>query len=102
MRKDIPCGIANCPLCDKNESKHASNNTLIDCNLQLQFKSSLVNKHASDVNMLDEGDESAFKSDIIYIIDHQFALNQFDFIENCQALSNFVLPDTVLRYLNKK
>ena len=38
----------------------------------------------------------------IYIVDHSFALNQFDFIENCDALSNFVLPDTVLKYMNRK
>ena len=24
LRKDIPCGIQNCPLCDKNDSKHLS------------------------------------------------------------------------------
>lgn len=41
-------------------------------------------------------------NDRIYIIDHSFALNQFDFIENCEGLSNFVLPDTVLKYLNRK
>jgi hypothetical protein len=35
-------------------------------------------------------------------VDHSFALNQYDFIENCDALSNFVLPDTVLKYINKK
>lgn len=38
----------------------------------------------------------------IFIIDHLFALNQIDTIENCSAISNIVVPDTVLRYLNRK
>jgi len=51
-----------------------------------------------------EGENESFPpaADKIYIVDHSFALNQFDFIENCQALSNFVLPDSVLKYLNRK
>jgi len=47
-------------------------------------------------------DEQVRNRERIYIVDHLFTLNQFDFIENCEALSNFVLPDTVLRYLNRK
>lgn len=53
----------------------------------------------------DDDTESAFKSTShqrLYIVDHLFTLNQYDFIENCEALSNFVLPDTVLRYINRK
>ena len=58
-----------------------------------------------DTKMADSEDDIdgiAPHSGVIYIVDHQFALNQYDFIENCQALSNFVLPDTVLKYLNRK
>lgn len=40
--------------------------------------------------------------DKIYIIDHLFGLNQIDFIENCQVLSNVVIPDSVLKHLNRK
>jgi len=38
----------------------------------------------------------------LYILDHLFALNQFDFIENCQVLSNVVLCDAVLKHVNRK
>jgi hypothetical protein len=38
----------------------------------------------------------------IFIIDHLFALNQIDLIENCDALSNLVVSDTILRHLQKK
>lgn len=31
-----------------------------------------------------------------------FALNRIDVLENCEALTNLVVPDTVLRYLNRK
>ena len=54
----------------------------------------------------DDGDDDTLSrpqaADKIYIVDHKFALNQYDFIENCEALSNFVLPDTVMKYINKK
>jgi hypothetical protein len=50
----------------------------------------------------EDGDSLPQVAEKIYIVDHSFALNQFDFIENCQALSNFVLPDSVLKYLNRK
>ena len=40
--------------------------------------------------------------DKIFIIDHHFALNQIDMLENCDVLSNVVLPDSVLKYLNKQ
>ena len=38
----------------------------------------------------------------LFIIDHHFALNQIDIIENCDTLTNLVVPDTVLRHLNRK
>jgi hypothetical protein len=40
--------------------------------------------------------------DKVFIIDHLFALNQIDLLENCDCLSNVVVADTVLRYLNQK
>lgn len=40
--------------------------------------------------------------DKIFIIDHHFALNQIDMIENCDVLANVVLPDCVLKHLNKQ
>ena len=39
--------------------------------------------------------------DKVFIIDHHFALNQIDIIENCDVLSNVVIPDSVLKHLNK-
>ena len=36
------------------------------------------------------------------MIDHCLALNQIDFIENCEILSNLVVPDSVVKYLNSK
>jgi len=38
----------------------------------------------------------------MFIMDHLFALNQIDVIENCSTLANMVLPDSVLKYLNRK
>ena len=73
--------------------------------MNFDFKSAV--KLVRDVEMskvYDENDglQKHQVSDKIYIVDHSFALNQYDFIENCDALSNFVLPDTVLKYINKK
>lgn len=51
-------------------------------------------------NMVDISDDAP--KTCIYIIDHQFALNQYDFIENCNVLSNLVLSDSVLKYINRK
>jgi hypothetical protein len=39
--------------------------------------------------------------DRVFVIDHQFALNQMDFIENCAHLKNVVVLDSVLKHLNK-
>ena len=39
--------------------------------------------------------------DKIFIIDHHFALNQIDLIENCDVLANVVVPDSVLKHVNK-
>ena len=41
------------------------------------------------------------KIDKIFIVDHHFALNQIDLIENCDVLSNVVVVDSVLKHLNK-
>mmetsp|Transcript_18119 Transcript_18119/g.30951 ORF Transcript_18119/g.30951 Transcript_18119/m.30951 type:complete len:102 (+) Transcript_18119:294-599(+) len=38
----------------------------------------------------------------LFLIDHHFALNQIDIIENCDTLQNIVVSDTVLRHLLKK
>jgi hypothetical protein len=40
--------------------------------------------------------------DKVFMVDHLFALNQIDLIENCDSLKNVVVADTVLRYLNQK
>lgn len=57
-----------------------------------------------DEEMLAEDQEPspAQKIGKIFIIDHHFALDQIDILENCDILSNLVIPDTVLRHLNRK
>ena len=35
-------------------------------------------------------------------MDHVLCNNRIDVIENCEALTNIVVPDTVLRYLSRK
>ena len=40
--------------------------------------------------------------DHIFIVDHVLANSRIDMLENCEALTNLVIPDTVLRYLNRK
>ena len=67
------------------------------CNLDLNLNSKI-----EDVEMRSENSEQGFKMDKVFIIDHIFALNQIDILENCNILSNLVIPDTVLRYLNRK
>ena len=37
----------------------------------------------------------------ILIIDHHFALDQIDIIENCDIFANVVICDTVLKHMNK-
>lgn len=67
------------------------------CNLELSLNSKMV-----DVEMQSQNSDQDYKMDKIFIIDHIFALNQIDILENCNILSNLVIPDTVLRYLNRK
>ena len=49
----------------------------------------------------DESGISSKKIDKIFIIDHHFALDQIDLIENCDVLKNVVVCDSVLKHLNK-
>ena len=92
LRGDIPCGLVNCPEFDVNPN----------CKLQLEMKGQEEQKKNSDVQMSDEDDIPVPKKiDKIFIIDHHFALNQIDLIENCDVLSNVVVADSVLKHLNK-
>lgn len=50
---------------------------------------------------MDTGDMPA-RIDKIFIIDHHFALDQIDLIENCDVLSNLVIVDSVLKHMNKQ
>lgn len=55
-----------------------------------------------DVDMRSQdSQEDSLDIDKLFIIDHQFALNQIDFIENCSHLKNVVVLDSVLKHLNK-
>jgi hypothetical protein len=50
-----------------------------------------------------DGEEAVQKRvDAIFIVDHYFALNHIDFIENCEILTNVVVPDSILKHLNRK
>ena len=91
LRGDIPCGVATCTQCDVNPN----------CRLQLELNGHEQSRKV-DVDMSDEdGGPLADKIDKIFIIDHHFALNQIDLIENCDVLSNVVVIDSVLKHLNK-
>ena len=91
----MPCGLATCPVCETNPN----------CHLELGLKGSGPNQ--KDVVMAgaasdDDGQMEVKKSiDKIFIIDHHFALNLIDVIENCDVLSNVVIPDSVLKHVNK-
>lgn len=73
--------------------------------MQLQIDSPDTIKCTANVKMAssDSSEDEASKIDIdkIFIIDHQFALDQIDFIENCAHLKNVVVIDSVLKHLNK-
>jgi hypothetical protein len=56
-------------------------------------------KDAAEID--DEDLEANCEIDKIFILDHQFALEQIDIIENCSHLKNVVVCDSVLKHLNK-
>jgi len=69
----------------------------------LNFRFKGVTDGQKDADMLSNGSGSELKEmRRLFIIDHLFALNQIDTIENCGTISNVIVPDTVLRYLNRK
>jgi hypothetical protein len=82
VRQDVPCGLSDCPLCDKNFS----------CRIKLE-------QTATDSKMVE--DDQAPGCNRVFIIDHWFAADQIDLIENCDILRNVVVSDSVLKYLNK-
>ena len=60
---------------------------------------------ANSLNAVNAGlpyQNPASKIGKVFVIDHHFALDQIDIIENCDILSNLVVPDTVLKHLFKK
>jgi len=58
--------------------------------------------NAPDHEMSGDDDIAVRKTiDKIFIVDHHFALNQIDLIENCDVLANIVIPDSVLKHVNK-
>jgi len=95
LREDVPCGHMSCPVCETNQF----------CKLEL----GLIGAHHVNADQAmsaegvdDDQNEVVRKTiDKIFIIDHHFALNQIDLIENCDVLSNVVIPDSVLKHLNK-
>lgn len=94
LRNDVPCGHTSCPVCETNPY----------CRLEL----GLINAKNinSDQMMVAESDDDQNEVvrktiDKVFIIDHHFALNQIDLIENCDVLANVVIPDSVLKHLNK-
>jgi len=51
--------------------------------LSIEFKSASKIKRDEEMKAEEDGDSIPTIADKIYIVDHSFALNQFDFIENC-------------------
>ena len=91
LRQDVPCGLANCPICEANPN----------CKLELLLKGAQPDRVMAMGSEDEDGAEPRKKIDKIFILDHHFALNQIDLIENCDVLSNVVVPDSVLKHLNK-
>jgi hypothetical protein len=87
---------------------------VLGCNLTLSFANGRApaSKAASNVDMVSSSSSHNFNGtvsepiaqqiDKIFVIDHFLALNQIDLLENCEILSNLVVPDSVLKYLNRK
>ena len=98
LRQDVPCGVVSCPVCETNPH----------CRLELCLRGVAAAPQQPDrvMSSVDEAGEDDYVEprqviDKIFIIDHHFALNQFDLIENCDVLANVVLPDSVLKHVNK-
>ena len=95
LRQDVPCGVGVCPICETNP------NCRLELNLRGIEAASQPDRVMSGIGDDDDYIEPRRVIDKIFIIDHHFALNQFDLIENCDVLSNIVLPDSVLKHVNK-
>ena len=94
LREDVPCGHTSCPICETNPY----------CRLELGLIGAKnVNSDDMMIAESDEDQNAVVRKTIdkVFIIDHHFALNQIDIIENCDVLSNVVIPDSVLKHLNK-
>ena len=95
LREDVPCGVLACPVCETNPH----------CRLELELRgvqsASQPDRVMSSIDDADDYVEPRKSIDKIFIIDHHFALNQFDIIENCDVLANVVVPDSVLKHINK-
>ena len=92
LRQDVPCGLKNWPGSENNPN----------CRLELN----LIGRPAAGDRVMaaaaaDDEPEERKTIDKIFIIDHHFALNQIDLIENCDVLSNVVLADSILKHVNK-
>jgi hypothetical protein len=102
LRNDLPSGLANCPITESNPS----------CRLQLKLIGQDQKMRSSNVvsaSSHTQGDAEENQNEVgtsptidkIFIVDHHFALNQIDMIENCDVLSNVVVLDSVLKHMNK-
>lgn len=89
----MPCGHTGCPVCETNPY----------CRLELGLKGAARVVPADIAMSGDDQNEVEVRKTIdkVFIIDHHFALNQIDLIENCDVLSNVVVADSVLKHLNK-
>ena len=102
IRPDIACGVKGCPLCEQSGN----------ANLVLKLQGQVLAEE-DDSEMISEssnnfygqaGSKESVASKIgkLFVIDHFFARNQIDILENCDILSNLVVSDTILRYLNRE
>jgi len=89
LRKDIPCGLSNCPICDKNESNKIPNPPFIDCTIEMALS-----------GQMQEKEESAIPD--LFILDHEFLLNQRDFLENFEPLSKMIICDGLMKDINRR
>jgi hypothetical protein len=88
----------------------------IDCNLSVKlnrqaYQTAQMMKEGPQEGMeassswAEKGEDMSLKTSKIqdvFLIDTDFALNQIDFLINFEPLSKVIVPDTVLKHVNKK
>lgn len=94
IRQDVPCGLCDCPVCDRNFS----------CRLKFEDLRSQDAEMVSadddnEVDFINTGDSPGCNG--VFIVDHWFLQDHIDMVENCDTLRNVVISDSILKHLNK-